>query len=92
MCSGLPSWLELRRPFDFDLQVQLRADLDAMPVNNVTVGRVEVLLGLLIWPSAAFLIDRRLGRHEGPDVGELLPPYDRPSVADEAEEWLNNRQ
>ena len=35
---------ELRaRPFDFDLQVQLCADLDAMPVNDVTVEWPEKL-------------------------------------------------
>jgi hypothetical protein len=54
--------------------------------------REGVLLGLLAWPSTAFLIDRWLRRHERPDAGELLPPYDRPSVADEAEQWLNSRQ
>jgi hypothetical protein len=35
---------ELReRPFDFDLQIQLCTDLEAMPVNNVTVEWPEKL-------------------------------------------------
>ena len=44
MCSGLRSRTSsATRPFDFDLQVQLCADLATMPVNDLTVDWPEKL-------------------------------------------------
>jgi hypothetical protein len=43
--------------------------------------------GVLFWVGATLIIDGYLRRQRRPDLAERLRPF-HPSIADEAQEWL----
>jgi hypothetical protein len=48
-------------------------------------------VGFLTWAGATLLLDAWWRRWDRPDLAERLKPYQRGSVADEAQRWLDRQ-
>jgi hypothetical protein len=48
------------------------------------------VFGLLVWAGAATIIDGWMRFRRGRDLAGHLLPFQRQSIGDEAQEWLNS--
>ena len=55
---------------------------------GVLLSPVVIAVGIALWAAGAFFIDAWRCRHPAADLLERLNRFQPPSVADEAQRWL----
>ncbi len=55
---------------------------------GVLISPLVIAVGIVVWAGAAFLLDAWHCRHPAADLLERLERFQPPSVADEAQRWL----
>jgi len=58
---------------------------------GVLISPLVIAVGIMVWAGAAFLVDAWRCRHPAADLLERLERFQPPSVADEAQRWLQDR-
>jgi hypothetical protein len=51
-----------------------------------------IVAGILVWTGAMLLLGSWWRRERRPELAERLRPFQPGSLADEAHDWLHNRQ